>query len=306
MSLPPRSKFVMRTQVSEAAIKPWKSKHPKPEHYDIVLHGNVEVRNPKGEVVVVVLRNVIDEKIVKAVKPVLHWMRKFTSDNRANYAGAPGGTGKVTLANGQKSKTNRALNKDGTFVQVASMVGGFFEQQGGRFPFCRTTGFTRSYPEEWQTLLPLFERCARIYEEALPKRYGHQMRVVNNTHPAWVIPGTPFTTITVNNTVAAAYHKDGGDLKSGMGMLLAFEQGQFDGFELVVPEYKCAVRLRDGDVLLFNPVIWHGNVPPHNQVGKQDEDWWRTSLVLYYRDGIRGCLSPEEEQAKAKKRGAIA
>ena len=305
MKLPPRSKIVMRTKVPVEAIKPWKSKHPETHHYDILLKGNCEVRGPTGEPVVVVLRNVLSKEVVEASKPILHWMRKFTSDNRANYAGAPGGTGKVIRSDGTKSKTNRALNADGSFVQVASMVGGFFEQQGGRFPFCRTTGFTRNHPEKWNALLPLFAECAEVYKLSLPSRYSTQMKVVQDTHQAWLIPDTPFTTITVNNTVAAAYHKDGGDLKSGMGILLAFEQGEFDGFELVIPEYKCAVRLFDGDVLLFNPIIWHGNVPPYNQKGEQDVDWWRTSLVLYYRDGITGCLSPEQEQAKAKQRGAL-
>ena len=305
MKLPPCSRVVFRTRVPSEAIKPWKSKHPLPEHYDVLLSGNCEVRGPSGEPVVVILRDVLSRDVVAEAKPILHWMRKFTSDNRANYAGAPGGTGKITRADGTKSKTNRALNADGSFVEVASMVGGFFEQQGGRFPFCRTTGFTRNYPEKWNKLLPLFAECARVYEKALPKRYSTQMQVVKDTHQAWLIPDTPFTTITVNNTVAAAYHKDGGDLKSGMGILLAFEQGEFDGFELVVPEYKIAIRVKDGDVLLFNPVVWHGNIPPSNQVGEQDVDWWRTSLVLYYRDGITGCLSPEEEQAKAKRRGAI-
>lgn len=305
IKVPQRSRVVLRSRVPVEHVEPWKGRHPDGTHYDLLLHGSCEVRGPAGELVVVLCRDVLSEQAVAQAKPVLHWMRRFTSDNRALYAGAEGGNTNMVKADGTLSRSNRALDADGNRVVVASTIGGYYEQQGGRHPFCRATGFTRSYPEQWSALQPIMQECASVYQQVAPVRYAKQRSVVNETHPAWIIPGTPFTTITVNNTVAAAYHQDGGDLKEGMGILCAFEHGTFDGFELVVPEYRIAVRLRDRDVLLFNPLVWHGNVPPHGQVGEQDVDWWRASLVLYYRDGIRGCLSPQAELAKAKQRGAL-
>jgi len=304
LQLPPRTKLVLRSRVPAAQVSPWKGHHPTPAHFDVLLTGSVEVRGPAGELVCVLLRNVLSEEAVAQALPELRWMRRFTSDNRGQYAGARQ-TGNMVKADGTRSKSSRALDEDGKRVVVASMIAGFYEQQGGRHPFCRATGYVRHHPERWAQLQPLLRECAQVYAQAAPAGYARQMKVVRETHPAWVIPGTPFTTVTVNNTVAAAYHVDGGDLKDGLGVLLGMEHGSFDGFQLVVPEYRVAVRLQARDVLLFDPTVWHGNVPPSNALGVQDEDWWRLSVVLYYREGIRGCGSPADELARAKERGAL-
>ena len=87
MQLPPRSKIVMRTKVPVEAIKPWKSKHPEPHHYDILLRGNCEVRSPTGEPVVVVLRNVLSKEVVDTSKPILHQLRRGSRGHRQNHSG---------------------------------------------------------------------------------------------------------------------------------------------------------------------------------------------------------------------------
>lgn len=304
MKLPQRLKLVLRSRVPAEQVALWKGHHPTDEHYDVELTGSVEVRGPGGELVCVLLRDVLSEEAVAQALPELRWMRRFTSDNRGQYAGARK-TGNMVKEDGTVSKSSRALDEDGKRVVVASMIAGFYEQQGGRHPYCRATGYVRHHPERWEQLQPLLRECAQVYAQAAPVEYARQMKVVRGTHPAWIIPDTPFTTVTVNNTVAAAYHVDGGDLKDGLGVLLGMEHGSFDGFQLVVPEYRVALRLQARDVLLFDPTVWHGNVPPRNAQGEQDEDWWRVSVVLYYREGLRGCGSPEEELARVKGRGTL-
>ena len=63
--------------------------------------------------------------------------------------------------------------------------------------------------------------------------------------------------------------------------------------------------MRHGDVIVFNPCVWHGNIPFRNTVGEPGKDWERISVVHYYREGILGCGSPSEELHKAKQRGAF-
>ena len=90
-----------------------------------------------------------------------------------------------------------------------------------------------------------------------------------------------------------------------MGVMVVLKEGEYQGFELVVPQYKCAVNMRDGDIVFFDPTAWHGNIPPFDTYGEKNKDWGRISIVLYYREGIQGCLSPKEELARAKNRGAL-
>tara|TARA_Y100000592_G_C5463288_1_gene315165 strand:+ start:496 stop:1410 length:915 start_codon:yes stop_codon:yes gene_type:complete len=304
MKIPACSQLVVRTKIPSDQLKPWKGKHPTQEHYDFLLNGNVVVRSSSGELVAAILRNVLSEKAVQLAEPTLHYMRRFTTDNRSQYGGAPKHGGQKK-ADGTISKSARALNEDGSRFAVPSCLAGYFERQGGRHPFCRATAFTSNYPDKWATLLPLIDECGEVYRQVAPLRYKAQMEAVSETPKDYIIGSSPFTTVTVNNSVPAAYHQDGGDLKKGTGILLGFEHGSFDGFELVVPEYRFAVRVKTRDVLLFNPLVWHGNIPPYNQVGEKDEDWYRISVVLYFREHITGCLPLKEEVERAKQRGAL-
>jgi hypothetical protein len=294
---------VLRTRVPEEQVAAWKGRHPLPEHYDITVTGECDLYAPNGAPLLFVRRGKLNADAFEQARPTLHWMRRFTSDNRSDYAG--GITAKTVNADGSVGKQSRSYDEHGNVMNVASCIAGFFEPQGGRHPFCRATAFLRSHPTEWASLQPLLRNVGELYRATVPLRWKAQMDTVAKTDHAWVIPGTPFTTITVNNSVAAAYHRDGGDLKEGFGVLVVCTKGQFDGFDLVVPEYRVSVHLRDGDVLFFDPTVWHGNVPPSNAVGQANEDWYRISLVAYYREGISGCRSPAEELSKAKSRGAL-
>ena len=297
-------KIVVRGKVPEAKIKPWGGQHPKDSHYDFVLDGDVDVVDAKGKPVLALRRGKIPQDMKDEIRPIFKWMKKFKSDNRSKYAGSFT-QGKMVKRDGTISKSSRALDENGKRVEVESTVAGFFDRQGGRHPFCRATYITRTEPDKWNKLIPFFELVGKVYKKAVPERYKVQMEYCAKVDDAWSIGNTPFTTITVNNTVAAAYHQDGGDLKDGMGVMVVLKEGEYQGFELVVPEYKAAVNMRDGDIVFFDPTAWHGNIPPFDTYGEKNKDWARISIVLYYREGIQGCLSPDEELARAKNRGAL-
>jgi hypothetical protein len=294
---------VLRTKVPEHEVAAWKGRHPQASQFDMLVTGECDLYGPDGSPLLFVRRGKLNSKAIEQARPTLHWMRRFTSDNRADYAG--GIAAKAVNADGTVAKQSRTYDEQGNVMSVPSCIAGFFEPQGGRHPFCRATAFLRSFPDQWASLQPMLRDVGALYRRTVPLRWKQQMEVVDKSDPAWVIPGTPFTTITVNNTVPAAYHRDGGDLKEGFGVLVVLSKGQFDGFDLVVPEYRVATHLRDGDVLFFDPTVWHGNTLPTNMVGEKDEDWYRISLVAYYREGIVGCGSPQAELQKAKARGAL-
>lgn len=269
----------------------------------MLLTGDADVLGPAGEPLLYVRRNALCRDAVEEARPSLHWMRRFTSDARAEYAGAI--PQRRRKEDGSLSKSTGGFDEHGRRVAVASCIAGNFEAQGGRHPFCRQTAMLQQHRLHWDHVQPLLQSVAQVFKATVPDRYAAQMQTVQRTHPAWIIPGTPFTTITVNNSVPAAYHQDGGDLKAGFGCLATVTRGTFDHYELVLPEYRIAAQLNDGDVLFFDPTAWHGNVPPRVTVGEKNVDWYRISLVCYYRAGIVGCGSPEQELAKAKARGNL-
>lgn len=296
--------IVVRSKVPASKIKPWDGKHPTTDHYDMVIDGNVRVLDSKGKVVIQLVRGEIPEELLDQSYPAYDWLKKFVSDNRAKYAGAPK-VGTLIKSDGSRSKSSRALNEDGSRFNVSSVAAGYYERQGGRNPFCRATMITKNHKEKWDEMVPLLQHCGKLFKRNLPIQWRRQMNYVDKAHPAWIIKDTPYTTITVNNSVCAAYHQDAGDLKEGFGAMVVMRKGDYKGFELVVPEYKLAVNMRHGDLLFFNPCIWHGNIPPYETVGVKNKDWQRISIVMYYREGILGCKSPKEELDIAKKRSAL-
>ena len=283
-------KIIIKSRVPAEQCRQWVGKHPEADHYSFVAHDDIDVYAPDGTYLLGLRRKAIRADVLEAAYTHYHWMRKFTSDNRGGYSGL------------QKKLVGRRFS---TVEHVATTIGGYYENYKARFPYCRATALLLNHPERWEAVLPCVQQVAEVYKTCAPVKYAHQMGVVSRTDPAWVISGTPFTTLTINNCVAAAYHQDKGDLKSGMGAMLVMRRGEYRGFELVIPEYRFAVDMHHGDVIVFNPVIWHGNRPVVQSQGEKVADWERISVVHYYRQGITGCQSPEAELDKAKQRGAV-
>ena len=183
--------------------------------------------------------------------------------------------------------------------------------------YCRLTAFTAQKVQEWEALLPYFDRIARLFEEHVPERYAAQMVAVENASPDWVIAGTPFTTITVNNTYPTGLHTDKGDLDEGFSTLGVIRRGNYEGGWLSFPQYGVGVDMRDGDVILMDAHEWHGNTPmtctfcgetlrkpghactdgelAHGDNFTTPE---RISIVSYFRTDIVKCGSLAEENAR--------
>jgi hypothetical protein len=120
-----------------------------------------------------------------------------------------------------------------------------------------------------------------------------------------VVQGTPFTTVTVNNTYSTGVHIDAGDLPQGFGTLAVARKGEYTGGLFTMAKFRVAVDLQHGDLLLMDPHEWHGNTDmrcPHQPeplakpcpLGCE-----RVSVVMYARTKVADCGSYDEETAKA-------
>jgi hypothetical protein len=169
-------------------------------------------------------------------------------------------------------------------------------------PFCRPSAFTRDYPELWDSMLPLFGALDDVFRDTLEAHHARQMAFVKQTCLDFRIPGTSFSTGTVNQAKAGQpcrfkAHRDGNNLASGFGVMAVWRRGSFPGAELIFPQWRTAVDLGCGDVILFDGNELHGNAP-----FELEGDRERISLVLYYRKGILWCGTPAEELEKARRR----
>lgn len=261
----------------------------------LYLDGRTSARcdKPNGDPLLVYIADAFSRAETEAAYAGLAPAARLTS-NRGTAAGKVAGKagGARIKRDGTESATRQAA------LNVASGVAGFFDRYP-RIPYCRQTAYSAENPRRFRRALPLMQRASDIFREHLPQRYAAQADACRRAHPAWVIPGTVFSTVTVNRNFRTALHLDAGDYAAGFGILAAFRRGQpFSGGALCFPGFGVAVDLQEGGLLLADVHEWHGNLPFRGPRGK----WERISLVLYFREKMLECLSPEEEVRRAAAR----
>lgn len=178
---------------------------------------------------------------------------------------------------------------------VDSGIAGWFDRYP-RIPYGRATAYTANNKEKFEKSFPFLQRLSEGFSTLLPKRFKAQSTAAAGIDPRFVVPGTPFTTLTVNKTFRTAAHRDAGDFSDGLSNLLVLSNdGNYTGGYLVFPEYRVAVNVRPGDLLLVNNhEIIHGNTP----IVPGSEKSERVSIVCYLREGMLELGSKEYEDAR--------
>jgi hypothetical protein len=256
----------------------------------VLLTGPAEVLMPDGRPLCVYLPGAMAPLISEEQYGILHSLRGQVTDNRGQAGGSQ------RQQRGEQKRT-RTLN-------VASAIIGAADP-GGTFKYCRLTAWTGRHLPEWQALHPLLLAVAAALERYVPDRYAAQMSEIDRTHPDWVVPGTPFTTVTVNNTYPTGVHTDKGDLDKGFSAIFALRRGDYTGGRLTFPEWQVAADLADGDLILMDAHQWHGNTPIVCRCGSRLVRACpacgaeRISVVTYMRTAMTGCGSETEETARA-------
>jgi hypothetical protein len=264
----------------------------------LLLTGDADVYKPSGEPLCLLRRGAIDPALCEQAREALLATKKYGSGNRANYGG---GVARNQVKKDGTLSRSTSIHDPETGERRAAILSsclGYFERQGGRFPYCRESSFVGKQAEQWQTILPMIDRAGVVFSTEMPQRYAKQFEVAERVNPAFRIGRTPFTTITVNNNVVGAIHQDKGDYKEGFGIISVVRRGKYSGGWLVFPEYEVAADLRDGDLIFFNSHDWHGVTKFYDN----DPDFERISIVYYLRTRMTECGTPVEEMERARKR----
>lgn len=180
---------------------------------------------------------------------------------------------------------------------VFSGIAGWYDRYP-RIPYLRPTAYTQHNFENFKLSFPFLQTLNEAFRHYLPWRWGNQNKAAKSLDSRYLVPETVFTTITVNKSFRTALHLDAGDLDKGLSNLLVLSNnGNYKGGYLVFPEYRVAVNVRPGDLLLVNNhEIMHGNTP----IELLDDIAERISLVCYFREGmLNGGQKEYEDHRKA-------
>lgn len=227
------------------------------------------------------------------------------TDNRGAAGGLDGQDAAPRVVLGEGRVRTRRKKRDGTLSNylyghraVESGIVGYYDRSL-RFPYCRMTAYFLKNPERLEGVWPLLWRLDRFFAEVCPSRHAAQKAHVMQAHESFRFGDLAFTTITVNKNFATRCHRDRGDFRGGFGVMTVVRQGEFAGGELIFPRFNVGVSLRTGDVLFSDVHEWHGN---RELLMESDPNAVRLSLVLYARERIHKCLSPEEELSLVRER----
>jgi hypothetical protein len=178
--------------------------------------------------------------------------------------------------------------------QVLSGIAGWYDRYP-RIPYGRATSYTQHNYDKFKLAFPFLQSLNKGFKDLLPWRWGNQRAAADKIDQNFLVPETVFTTITVNKTFRTACHRDAGDFSDGLSNLLVLSNnGKYTGGYLVFPEYRIAVNVRPGDLLLVNNhEIIHGNTPIETY-----DDGERISLVCYLREGMLELGSKQYEDTR--------
>jgi hypothetical protein len=241
-------------------------------HYDTLIEDSAEVLTPKGKLLGVLVRGCVSAASLEAAYPYLRMVDSgFT--NRGTAIGLPMSARQRSDRSFARTQAVNPKDLERENVGLNDYFG-FWEGKAQRNnPFPHETSLTRwlkeKHPEGEEPLIRLAQAVDPLFKKYAAAQWRAQMELARRI-PKYVIPGTSFTTITINKTyttedggikdVQTSPHADKGDYKGGLGVMLCqFRGADVTGFHLCVPRYRVAFRFRSTDLLLCNVHELHGN-----------------------------------------------
>jgi hypothetical protein len=290
--------FRLRTKRSDAVMKKYAGSNVKDGMVNMLLTGPSRVVKPDGSLLAVYLPGAV-KHLSEELWPEFSRIRVKT-ENRGQASGGP-----RTKQPGNATRTNAP-------PVTSALLGTIdMDRSGTKQTVCRLTSFTAKNVEAWPKLMPMFQAVAAELEANVPDRYANQVEQARRVQDDWIIAGTPFTTITVNNTYPTGIHTDRGDLDAGFSTLACLRRGAWSGGWITFPQYGIGADMQDGDLLLMDAHEWHGNTAiicdgcgeslrlyGHKCLDEDGAEPERVSIVSYFRTNVVECGTAEQEAAK--------
>jgi hypothetical protein len=232
-------------------------------HYNPPVLGGLQGRNtivfkPNGETLLVYLR--CPPGVMQPLKDALKALRAAAAEPSTNLGG------------------------------LYSGVMGFQEPTGGREASFRPCVFNLKYPDLWKSTQPLLRVLDGLGSSVpqLQTRHALQRAAWKIASPRFRIAKTNISTVTVNREASDGAHarhpchRHLNNLPNGLSTMTTYRTGSYSGGLFVLPQWKVAIDMMCGDVVLFDGWDWHGNTRFVPGAGRYE----RVSVVSYFRTAM--------------------
>ena len=178
---------------------------------------------------------------------------------------------------------------------VMSGIAGYFDRYP-RIPYGRPTAYTEKHYDKFALCYPYIHKLNDQFRELIPNRWKAQNEQASKLDRRFLISDTVFTTLTVNHNWRTACHRDAGDLTTGFSNICGVtgpEGKGWRGGQFILPEYRIAINLQPGDMLLVNN---HEGIHGNDELVGDDND--RMTIVAYFREKMLDLRSWEYENLR--------
>jgi len=269
--------------MSEKKAEKLKGKYLDESYGKHIINEDMDGYDMNGDLLFRFRKNLIPEDILESGYKAFEKSVRMTT-SRGN---ASGGYHQRIRKDGTESKF-----KESNAVESGN-VGFMDAKEGvGTNNFCRKTAFASEYFDKYQSGIPFVKHISDLYAKLCPKQYEIQNKYAKATNQNFIIKDTVFTTVTVNKNFRTALHKDSGDLESGFGNLIVYEDGSYDGGYFLLPEWGIMIDIKKCDMLFVDVHQWHCNTDYKLKPGH--DSMLRISFVMYYREYMYRCPSPSQ------------
>ena len=191
---------------------------------------------------------------------------------------------------------NDAYISETNYAQtVMSGIAGYFDRYP-RIPYGRATAYTENHYDTFSKCYPYLHKLNDQFRELIPNRWKAQNEQASKLDRRFLISDTVFTTLTVNHNWRTACHRDAGDLTTGFSNICGVtgpEGKGWRGGQFILPEYRIAINLQPGDMLLVNN---HEGIHGNDELIGDDND--RMTIVAYFREKMLDLKSWEYENLR--------
>ena len=180
---------------------------------------------------------------------------------------------------------------------VMSGIAGYFDRYP-RIPHGRACAYNDKNPEAFALSYPYLHKLNDQFRELIPGRWKAQNAEADKLDHRFRIDGTVFTTLTVNHNWRTACHRDAGDLTTGFSNICGITGPDGKGWrggQFILPEYRIAINLQPGDMLLVNN---HEGIHGNDELIGDDND--RMTIVAYFREKMVVLKSYDYEMLRKK------
>ena len=205
--------------------------------------------------------------------------KEFRSDNvpRQEMSRGPQGTKADKL---QRQKEGKNL-----VTQFSTILGSVAPKPHMRRPYPTISSVHRENKSKTfiKAMWGASVEAEKIIKQLTPEIYKTQLELFKDVDKKWRF-GNMFTSSISNFNIAAAYHRDTGNIVGAVNVILT-KRNNSSGGSLNVPDYNVTFEQADNSMLVYP--AWkniHGVTP----IIKTSEDGYRNSLIFYPLKAFKG------------------